>query len=47
MLSNSGLSGSLAGSGDQDVLAAVSTFLSGAAAIGTSDVEPAQASTPP
>lgn len=44
VLSKSGTSGNLAGTGDQDVLAAVGTFLSGAAAIGTSDVEPVQAS---
>lgn len=42
VLSKSGTSGNLAGTGDQDVLAAVGTFLSGAAAIGTSDVEPVQ-----
>ncbi|KAK9833800.1 hypothetical protein WJX74_006285 [Apatococcus lobatus] len=42
VLEKSGTSGSLAGAGDRDMLAAISTFLSGAAAIGTSDVEPAQ-----
>lgn len=44
MLGKSGTAGSLAGMGDRDALAAVGNFLSGAAAIGTSDVEPAQAS---
>ena len=44
VLSKSGTAGSLASAGDQDLLAAVGTFLSGAAAIGTSDLDPAPAS---